>query len=559
MTLREDPQEADTVSQKLLLRGGFVRRVSAGVYTFLPMGLRVLRKVERIVREEMTAAGAEELLMPHLLPKELWEETGRWHLYGKELMRLQDRNAREYCLGPTHEELITDLARKQIRSYRQLPRNLYQIQTKFRDEIRPRFGLLRAREFLMKDAYSFHRDEASLSETYEVMVAAYNRIFARCGLDFRKVEAFSGAIGGEVSHEFIALSSTGEADILACDCGYAANGERAEGQPAPAPEGDEAELREVATPGKSSAAEVAALLGVEPRQLIKTMLVRTEKGCLAALVRGDRDLNLEKLRKAAGVTTAQLADAEEIEQATGGPAGFSGPVGLRGMSIYADEEVMGLPAAVTGANKPDAHLVGVKPGRDFTADLVADLRLAREGDRCTRCSEGVLKRFRGIEVGHVFKLGKKYSAAMGATFLDEEGVSRPLVMGCYGIGVSRILTAIVEQNHDAHGMIWPPAVAPLHALVLSLDGGDAALQAAAEDLYRRLQGRLEVGYDDREERAGVKFKDADLVGIPLQIIVGRKLKEEGKVEVKVRATGERRLLDAAAAADFSCDFVRAHA
>ena len=536
-TLREDPGEAETVSHRLMLRAGMIRKVAAGIYTYLPLGLRVLRKIEAIVREEMNRAGAQEVLMPIASPAELWRETGRWDFYGKELFRFKDRHERDFCLGPTHEEVITDLIRREVRSYRQLPLNCYQIQTKFRDEIRPRFGLMRGREFIMKDAYSFDRDEAGARVSYQKMYDAYGRIFTRCGLTFRAVEADTGLIGGTSSHEFMVLADTGEESIVYAEGGtYAANVERAEVAPplqgsseSPRP------LRKVQTPGAKSVEEVTAFLKLRPAQLIKTLLYQTPHGLVAVLVRGDHEVNEIKVKKLLGVTALELADPAKVAAATGAPAGFAGPIGLT-LRLIADHAVKTLRNVVVGANEADTHYVDANWDRDFTVEQFADLRNAQAGDPSPK-GDGSLRMARGIEVGHVFMLGTKYSQAMGAMFLDPEGKECQAVMGCYGIGVSRIAAAAIEQHHDAKGIHWPAPIAPFHVHLLPLSQS-AAVSATAHTLYETLsQAGIEVLWDDRDERAGVKFNDADLIGAPYQLVIGEKGLAQGTIELKDRKTG----------------------
>ncbi len=538
-TLRDNPADAEVVSHQLLMRAGMIDKLAAGIYTYLPLGWRTIDKLIRIVREEMARAGACELVMPCVQPAELWQQSGRWQVYGKELLRIKDRHEREFCFGPTHEEVITDLVRRRVTSYRQLPVNLFQIQTKFRDEIRPRFGLMRGREFLMKDAYSFHTSAASLDLAYRAMDEAYRRVFDRCGLSYTAVEADTGNIGGSESHEFMVLAATGEDAVVACACGYGANLEKATtGALAPAPPwpGKVPSAPEaVHTPGASSVADVAAFLGLEPAHFIKTMVVETDAEFAVALVRGDDELSETKLKNVLGATHLQLASAAKIEQVTGGAMGFSGPVGLAGVRVVADPEVMRLTVAATGANRADFHLVGVVPGRDFQPAVVADVRVARAGDPCPRCGAGLELR-RGIEVGHIFKLGTKYSRAMGCNYLDEKGESHAMIMGCYGLGIGRTVAAAVEQNHDEGGIVWPRALAPFEATVLALNPDVAAVREAAQSVYDGLRAvGVEVFFDDRDERPGVKFNDADLVGFPLRVVVGKKAVEQGQVEVSRRA------------------------
>ena len=541
-TVRETPSEAEVVSHRLMLRAGMIHKVAAGIYAYLPLALRSLTKISAIVREEMVAAGAQELLMPAVQPAELWQQSGRWDKYGRELLRIHDRHDREFCLGPTHEEVITDIVRAQIRSWRQLPVNLFQIQAKFRDEIRPRFGLMRGREFIMKDGYSFDRDDAGASATYERMREAYRRIFERCGLRFRPVEADSGAIGGAFSHEFMVLADSGEDAILACDtCDYAANQEKATTRaPEAARPADSPPSEPVATPDQKAVEEVAAFLHREPREFIKTLLYRTGGQTVAALVRGDRAVNEIKLAHALGVDDLVLATDAEVEQATGAPCGFAGPVGLaEGVAVWVDREVAAMATAITGANQVDTHLTGVVPGRDFAIDNCADLINADDGDPCPRCA-GILQLSRGIEVGHIFKLGTKYSAVMGATFLSEAGAEVPAVMGCYGIGIGRTMAAAIEQNHDADGIIWPAPIAPFAVQIVLIREKDAAsLEVAARMEQELIAAGYEPLVDDRKERPGVKFNDADLLGMPYCVILGPRGLKEGKVEIKTRATGER--------------------
>ncbi len=546
-TLKETPADAEVISHKLLLRSGMIRKVTSGIYTYLPLGLRALEKISRIVREEMNAAGAQEILMPMVQPGDLWQESGRWEHYGKELLRFKDRHDRHYCLGPTHEEVVTALVRDEIRSYRQLPLNLYQIQTKFRDEIRPRFGLMRGREFIMKDAYSFDRDEAGADASYQAMYDAYTRIFTRLGVRFRAVAADTGSIGGSFSHEFMVLAETGEDTLAVCRrCAYAANVEKAEVRlPAPtAPQAAGAPVAAVSTPGMRTVEEVAGYVGVAPHQVLKTVLVDADGSLVAVLVRGDREVNLVKVKNHLGATVVDLAVPEAVERATGAPLGFAGPVGLRGVPIYADQELMHGTDYVCGANVADTHLQHVDLLRDVALTGVADLRSITADDPCPACGGGV-DLVRGIEVGHVFKLGTKYSEALHATFLDETGRERPLIMGCYGIGVSRVLAACIEQHHDAAGMILPPAVAPFEVHILPVSVREQASLEMAEALHDALnQEGIDTLLDDRDERPGVKFAEADLLGAPMQVIVGSKGLARGVVEVKDRRTGERRELPA---------------
>jgi len=537
-TLREAPGEAETVSHRLMLRAGLIRKVASGIYTYLPLGLRVIRKVEQIIREEMNRAGAQELLMPMASPAELWKETGRWDFYGKELLRFKDRHERDFCLGPTHEEIITDLFRREVKSYRQLPLNFYQIQTKFRDEIRPRFGLMRGREFLMKDAYSFDRDEVGARENYQKMYDAYHRIFTRCGLTFRAVEADTGLIGGSSSHEFMVLAETGEETVVYSDSGtFAANVERADVLPPENVEIDAAlPLRTVSTPNCRSIEEVTAFLKVPANRLVKTLLYSTGKETVAVLVRGDHAVNEIKLKKALGVPEIELAGPATVEKATGAPVGFAGPIGLKGVRIFADQAIPALKNVVVGANQLDTHYIDANWNRDFTADQVLDLRNAQAGDPSPK-KDGILKATKGIEVGHVFMLGTKYSKTMTATYLDQQGKECLAVMGCYGIGVGRSAAASIEQNHDERGIIWPYPIAPFHVHLIPVSQSDKTNDMTAH-LYTELQtAGFEVLWDDRDDRAGVKFNDADLIGAPFQVVVGDKGLAEGVIEVKIRRTG----------------------
>ena len=543
-TLKEDPADAEVVSHKLLVRAGFIRQVSRGVYDYFPLALRVIRKIEQIVREEMNRAGAQELLMPITAPAELWQESGRWEMYGKELLRFKDRNERDFCLGPTHEEIVTDLVRRSVRSYRELPFNLFQIQTKFRDEPRPRFGLMRGREFIMKDAYSFHTDVEDCRREYDNMYQTYKRIFSRCGLRFRPVEADTGTIGGSQSHEFQVLAESGEDAIVSCNtCDYAANMEKAEVKSARPTGRDIAEvspkLEKVSTPGKKSVAEVAEYLKLASDKFIKTLVYRTDSGeFVAVLARGDHEVNELKLKTVLGCREIALADEASVASAIGVAPGFLGPIGLK-LRVLADLSVHGMRAAVTGANEPNAHFINVDQERDFTPTVFADLRLAIAGDPCPRCEHGRLEAHRGIEVGQVFYLGTKYSVAMGATYLDAEGRERPIEMGCYGIGVSRLVAAAIEQNHDANGIIWPFSVAPFQVLLLPINYKDQSIREATDNLYGELQKHgVEVLLDDRDERPGVKFKDADLVGIPLRVTIGAKGLEKGCFELRLRRDGK---------------------
>ena len=537
-TLKENPAEAEVISHRLMLRAGFIRKLSSGVYTYLPFGLAAIRKVERIVREEMNRAGAQELAMPMVQPADLWIETGRYEKYGPELLRFKDRHDRESCLGPTHEEVITDLVRREIHSYRELPVNLYQIQTKFRDEIRPRFGLMRGREFLMKDAYSFDVSDEMAEVSYRKMFEAYKRIFTRCGLEFRAVEADSGTIGGSFSHEFMVLARTGEDTIVICkNCDYAANMEKAAVRPPSAPAAvDMLAMTKVETPGKRKVEAVCEFLNIEPADLVKTLVYIADGLPVAVLVRGDRDVQEVKLKNLLGVADVALADDKQVFDATGVPTGYLGPRGIT-IRVVADREVAAMRNFVVGANEKNFHLKNVNMDRDFAVEAVADLRKITSDDPCPSCN-GRLELTEGIEVGHVFKLGTKYSESMHAVFQDSDGLEKPFVMGCYGIGITRVVAAAIEQNHDQNGIIFPVPLAPFQAIILNLDLKDAAISKAAEDLYQSLQDLgVETLLDDRDERPGSKFKDADLLGIPFRIMIGKRFSKDGVVEVRRRHNG----------------------
>ncbi|MBO9541064.1 proline--tRNA ligase [bacterium] len=552
-TLREVPSEAEIISHQLLLRAGFIRRVTPGVYNLYPLMWRVVRKVEQIVREEMDRIGSQELRMPILSPAELWMESGRWQAYGKEMFRLKNRHDRDELLGPTHEEVVTSIGREELRSYRQLPTTLYQIQVKFRDEIRPRFGLLRGREFVMKDAYSFHTDTDSLEVTYAEQCRAYTRIFERCGLHTRMVESDVGAIGGSAAHEFMVVVDTagGENDLLFCDaCNYAANVERAESLLVKATGEAPKALEKVSTPATKTIAQLSDFLKVTPSTIVKTLVYRvetmpedparadqTDLSFVAVLIRGDLEVNDVKLGNVLGALDLRLASDEELSARAGAGAGFVGPIGLQVDAVVADESVRDLTNFVLGPNETDMHFVNANWGRDYTPERWVDVRLAKPGETCSRCGKGHLSHAKGIEVGNTFKLGTKYSAKMGATFMDQDGSEKPFVMGCYGIGVTRTAQAAVEALHDTDGIKWPVAIAPYHLVVVPTNVKDESLMEVAQRLYHEAASKgLEVVLDDREERAGVKFKDADLIGFPVRLTVGKGV-AEGKVEVKFRMEG----------------------
>ena len=543
-TLREVPAEAEVVSHQLLLRAGFMRKSTNGMYSYLPLAWRVLKKIENIVREEMDNAGAQEIMMPIMQPAEIWQESGRWGAYGAEMIRLKDRHNREYCLGPTHEEMVTTLIKGDVRSYRQLPMNVYQIQDKFRDERRPRFGLMRSRDFIMKDAYSFDRDEAGLDVSYKSMYDAYTNVFNRCGLTFRPVEADSGAIGGSGSHEFMVIAESGEAEIVYCtECDYAANVEKAEMHVIEAADEAALEKAEVETPNCKSIADVCAFLNMPVEKSVKAVAYKSEKGLILCFVRGDHEVNEVKVINTCNVLEVEMADENMLVEA-GTCGGYMGPVGIdpEKVMVVVDHSVMQMHNFCCGANKEGYHMVNVNPGRDFTPTFVADIRLIQEGDPCPHCG-GKVAKARGIEVGQVFKLFTKYSAAMNCTFLDENGKENPMVMGCYGIGVSRTMAACIEQNNDKDGMIWPVAIAPYEVLVVPVNTKDEASTAKAEEIYEVLKkAGVEAVIDDRNERPGVKFKDADLIGYPLRVVVGPKTLAEGNIEVKARRTGEVAML-----------------
>ena len=548
-TLREIPAEAETISHQLMLRAGMIQKVSAGIYSYLPLGLRVIRKIENIIRGEMSRCNAAELLMPAVIPAELWRESGRWEYYGPELLRIVDRKSNDFCFGPTHEEVIVDVVRRTVRSYRDLPKCLFQIQTKFRDEIRPRYGLMRGREFIMKDAYSFHADERSLDETYGKMYEAYSRIFKRCGLNFRPVEADSGNIGGSMTHEFHVLADSGEDTIAFCNaCDYAANIEKACARitaDAPPATADAPGIEEIATPGKKSIEEVSSFLEVSPAKTIKMVIYDVNGGqrVVAACVPGNADVNEAKLRAAVGAVSLAIPEESEVARRLGIPLGYIGPYGghLKGISeTIADFSVRRLEDALCGANREGFHLRHVFPGRDLTTSVrYADIGFIRAGDPCPRCDAGKLSLRKGIEVGQVFKLGRKYAQPMRLTYLTVNNTEEFMTMGCYGIGIGRTAAAAIEQNFDKDGIIWPLPIAPFSVALLCLDVADPECMAEASRIHAGLESRgMEVLFDDREERPGVKFKDADLIGLPLRVTVGSRSLKEGSIEVKWREKKE---------------------
>lgn len=540
-TLRNTPAEAEIASHQLMYRAGLIRKSAGGMYTYLPLAWRTIRKIEQIIREEMDAAGGQEIMMPILQPSELWEESGRWGAYGAEMVRVKDRHGREFCMGPTHEEMITALVRDEVRSYKQLPLMLYQIQDKFRDERRPRFGVMRSREFIMKDLYSFDKDIAGMNESYRKMSVAYTNIFARCGLNFRAVEADSGAIGGGHSEEFTVLAPEGESRIACCDaCSYAASDEKAALRPIDDAAEEALPLEKVATPDAHTIAMLAEYLRIPVEKTIKAVAYQTEEDILIlAFLRGDHEVNEVKLANAVGAQELRMADDAAI-RAAGGCPGFMSPIGIKeGTCIVVDETAMRMHNAVSGANEQDFHYINVNPKRDFGEVTVTDIRLVAEGDLCPACGAGHLHIGRGIEAGQIFALGTKYSEAMGATFLDEAGKTQPLQMGCYGIGVGRTMAAAIEQNHDAHGIIWPRAIAPYEVVVVAVNAKAEEQLIYAEEIYEELRAAgVDVLLDDRRERAGVKFNDCDLIGYPVRIAIGPKTIENGTIEVKIRKSGE---------------------
>lgn len=539
-TVKEVPAEAESISHKLMLRAGMIRRVSTGLYTYLPLGLKVIRKVEDIIRDEMNKKGAQELLMPVLQPREMWEISGRWNAKELAMLTVEDRSGKEFVLGPTHEEVITNLVQKEIKSYRDLPKNLYQIQMKFRDELRPRFGLIRAKEFIMKDGYSFDADEESAGKTYHDMETAYRDIFSRCGLKIQEVKADPGAMGGGKTDEFMALAEVGEDTILWCrKCDYAANREAAVRGESQKPQVEEPLEKEfVDTPGMKTIREVKEFLGTQPLKMIKTLIYEVGDEVIAVLVSGTREVNETKLKRVVKADDIKMAGKDKIERVTGAPVGFSGPVGLKGIKIVADKEVTTISNAVTGANRKDKHIKNVNTGRDYSPDIIADISYVKSRDPCPECN-GVLEIKRGIEVGQIFNLGTRYSKAMGAAFLDKNGEKKLCIMGCFGIGVTRTVSAIIEQNHDENGIIWPLNVSPYRILILPVNINDAPSRELAEKIYGDLRkDGIEVLLDDRDVRAGVKFKDADLIGIPIRITIGPEKAASGMLEIKERKTSE---------------------
>lgn len=540
-TLREVPAEAEIISHKLLLRAGFIKKVASGMYSYMPIGWRVMQKIMEIIRDEMNKAGGLEVGLPIVHPAELWIETGRWNVYGDELFRLKDRHQRDFCLGPTHEEVITDIVRKEVSSYKQLPILLYQIQNKYRDERRPRFGLMRGREFIMKDLYSFDRDVDGMKISYEKMYNAYMNIFRRCGFEFRPVEADSGAIGGKTSHEFMVIAQNGEQEIVYCtNCNYAANVEKAEAFPEQMPIEEAKEIEKVYTPGAKTIEKLADYLKITKSKTLKSMLYKADDDLVCLILRGDRTINEIKVKNLLNCINLQIADEFSIKEIFDGPIGYIGPVNLpESVKVIADNEIIGLNNVAAGANEADYHFVNVNPQRDIRIDVIADIRMVEEGEKCPR-GDGYLKRARGIEVGQIFQLGTKYSESLKAYYTDEEGNSKPIVMGCYGIGVGRTMAAAIEQNFDADGIIWPMSIAPFHVAVIPVSIKDSQQASIAEKIYEDLKAAdVEVVIDDREERAGVKFKDADLIGYPLRIIVGKRAVDNGIVDFIVRENKEQ--------------------
>lgn len=556
-TLREVPAEAEIVSHQLLLRANLIKRVASGIYSYMPMGWRVIQKIMDIIREEMNNSGGLEVGLPSLHPAELWKETGRWDVYGDELFRLKDRHQRDFCLGPTHEEVLTDMVRREVSSYKQLPLLLYQIQNKYRDERRPRFGLMRGREFIMKDLYSFDTDIEGMKKSYKKMYDAYTRIFKRCGLEFRPVEADSGAIGGNTSHEFMVIAKNGEAEIVYCsECDYAANVEKAEAFPAVLQLEDPKIMEKIHTPGLKTVQKLCKHLNLPKAKILKTMLFKADDRIVAALVRGDREVNEIKLKNLLKCIELEVADEKYITEKLGLPVGYVGPVDLsKDIKIIADLEIQYLSNIVVGANEYDYHLGNVNSKRDFRVDIEADIRMIEEGEKCT-CSNGTLIKARGIEVGQVFQLGTKYSESLKATYTDEKGDSNFIQMGCYGIGVGRTMAATIEQNYDESGIIWPITIAPFHVVVIPASNKDEQQVQIAETLYKQLKALgVEVVIDDRDERAGVKFKDADLIGYPLQVVIGKKTITENTIDVIHRKDKKKITVDGDKVANFINELV----
>ena len=563
-TLKEAPKDADNLSAKLMIRAGLIRKLASGLYEWLPLGMKVLKKVEQIIREEMDRAGACELWLPVIQPKELWEETGRWAHFGDQLLKIKDRKGGEFCVAPTAEEVITDLVRKDISSYKQLPKCLYQFGTKFRDEIRPRFGVMRAREFYMKDAYSFCASDKDASDWYQRMYDAYQRVFNRCGFKFKAVEADTGAIGGNFSHEFMVLADNGEDAIADCSCGYAANTEKAEvkcPEFAPINEAELLPIEKVATPKAYTIEDVANMLHLPTSKLIKLLLFMADGKPVVALMRGDHELNEPKFRSLLKCTELVKADEETYTRITGSFVGFAGAQGLKEkhpeIMIYADNYVKGVVNGVSGGNEKDVHTKNVTPLRDIKVDVYADLKVASAGDLCPRCGKP-FQFTRGIEVGHVFKLGTKYSAAMGATYLDENQKAQPMIMGCYGIGVSRVLAAAIEQSHDDNGIIWPEPIAPFDVCLVAIDyDSNPDVKKQADDISAALEAKgISVLMDDRDERAGIKFKDADLIGIPHRLVVSSRTVKDGQCEYKKRTDKEAVRWNLAEAADKLAEMIK---
>lgn len=540
-TVKEVPAEAESTSHRLMLRAGMIRRLSAGLYTYLPLALKVIRNIENIIRDEINKKGGQELLMPILQPRELWEISKRWNTKELAMLTLENRAGKEFVLGPTHEEVITDLVKREIRSYRDLPKNFYQIQTKFRDELRPRFGLIRAKEFIMKDGYSFDADEKSAAKSYHNMEEAYRNIFSRCGIEVEFVEADPGAMGGGMSHEFMAVADVGEDIIVWCKkCNYAANRDSAAVGKTPGKASEELLEKEfIDTPGMKTIEDLSHFLEVQPSKMIKTLIYKADAEVVAVLIGGDREVNEAKLKRIIGADELEMADEDLIEEVTGGPLGFSGPVSLKGVKIISDEGATVIPNAITGANKKDKHIRNVNVGRDYSATTIADISYVKEGQPCPKCGEPIRMK-RGIEVGQIFNLRTKYSKSIGATFLDRNGKEELCVMGCFGIGVTRTVSTIIEQNHDENGIIWPSAVSPYQVLILPVNISDGPSRDLAERIYEKLQkSRIEVLLDDRNLRAGAKFKDADLIGIPLRITIGPEKAASGMIEIKNRKTGKQ--------------------